>query len=136
MSETMTRGQPFPLPESPFWQAVEQGRLTFQRCRACGHAWLPERQACPVCWTADSDRETASGKARVVSWVVYHVAFHPAFEGRLPYNVAIVELAEGPRMVTNLVNLEGWAGAVADAPAELVIQEDFGRRIPRFRLVG
>lgn len=128
--------QPFPLPESPFWQAVEAGRLTFQRCRACGHAWLPERQACPNCWALESERETASGQAKVVSWVVYHVAFHPAFEGRLPYNVAIVELAEGPRMVSNLVNLEGWTGPVADAPAELVIQEDFGRRIPRFRLVG
>lgn len=129
-------GQPFPLPESDYWKAIESGRLTFQRCSHCAHAWLPDRQACPNCWQANSTREQASGKATVVSWVVYHVAFHPAFEGRLPYNVAIVQLAEGPRMVTNLTNLAGWSGSIADAPVELDMQEEFGRRIPRFRLVG
>ena len=61
---------------------------------------------------------------------------HEAFKGSLPYNVAIVELAEGPRMVTNLTNLEGWDGPVADRPCELVIEEDLGRRIPRFRLLA
>ena len=132
----MSAALPFPLPETAFWQAVEEGRLTFQRCAACGHAWLPERQACPNCWSLEATREQASGRARVVSWVVYRIAYHEAFKDRLPYNVAIVELTEGPRMVTNLTNLEGWSGPVADSPCELVIEEDFGRRIPRFRLLA
>ncbi len=131
----MSGEPPFPLPESAFWQALEDGRLSFQRCGDCGHAWLPERQACPQCWSASSSREVASGKARVISWVVYHIAYHEAFKDRLPYNVAIVELAEGPRMITNLVNLEGWQGSPADQACELTIEEDLGRRIPRFRLV-
>ncbi len=131
MNETL----PFPLPETPFWEALEGGSLTFQRCDSCGHAWLPERQACPNCWSLAAHRETASGRARVVSWVVYRIAYHAAFKDRLPYNVAIVELAEGPRMVTNLTNLDGWDGPVADQPCELVIEEDLGRRIPRFRLL-
>lgn len=127
--------RPFPLPETAFWQALEQDRLTFQRCKACGHAWLPERQACPRCWTLESDREQASGRGRVVSWVIFHTAFHEAFKERLPYNVAIVQLAEGPRLVSNLTNLEDWTGPVADNACELVIEEDLGRRIPRFRLL-
>lgn len=131
----MSTQQPFPLPETAFWQEVEAGRLTFQRCNVCGHAWLPERQVCPNCWSPDSAREAASGKAKVVSWVVYRIAYHEAFKEKLPYNVAIVELDEGPRMVSNLVNLDGWDGPVADQPCELTIEEDLGRRIPRFRLL-
>jgi len=132
----MSAAAPFPRPETPFWQELEAGRLTFQRCVACGHAWLPERQCCPSCWAEDIRRETASGKARVVSWVVYHIAYHEAFKDRLPYNVALVELDEGPRLVSNIVNLEGWEATVVDRPCELVIEEDLGRQIPRFRLLA
>ena len=55
----MSAALPFPLPETAFWQAVEEGRLTFQRCTACGHAWLPERQACPNCWSLEATRGPA-----------------------------------------------------------------------------
>ncbi len=86
---------------APYWAALEQGRLTFQRC-ACSHAWLPPRENCPRCLAADWRWETASGAARLVSWVVYHTAYHPDFADKLPYNVAIVALAEGPRLITNI----------------------------------
>jgi uncharacterized OB-fold protein len=86
---------------APYWAALEQGRLTFQRC-ACAHAWLPPRENCPRCLASDWRWETASGAARLISWVVYHTAYHPAFADKLPYNVAIVELTEGPRLITNI----------------------------------
>jgi uncharacterized protein len=130
----MSAALPFPLPETAFWKAVETGQLTFQRCEDCGRAWLPERQVCPNCWSPRSKRERSSGQGRVVSWVVYHIAYHEAFKNRLPYNVAVVELTEGPRMVTNLTNLDGWSGPVTDARCELVIEEDLGRKVPRFQL--
>ena len=69
----------FPLPEptplsKPYWDALAQGRLTFQRCRRCNHAWLPARAECPECLAAEWDWQTASGKGRVISWVIYHHA--------------------------------------------------------------
>lgn len=100
----------FPLPEptpisQPYWDALKQGRLTFQRCRKCSHAWLPPRAECPQCLSAEWDWTAATGKGRVVSWVIYHHAYHEAFKGKLPYNVALVELDEGPKMYSNLVGI-------------------------------
>jgi uncharacterized protein len=74
----------------------------FQRCTSCEHAWLPPRGECPRCLARAPRWETASGNARLVSWVVYHHGYHDYFAGRLPYNVAVVELAEGPRLISNV----------------------------------
>jgi uncharacterized OB-fold protein len=116
---------------SPYWRALDAGRLTFPRCNRCHAAWLPPRHECPSCLEADWEWETASGAGRLISWVVYHVAYHEAFEDRIPYTVAIVELAEGPRLITNLV---GPGTPAADAPVELVIERDGGLALARFRL--
>jgi uncharacterized OB-fold protein len=89
----------------PYWDALADGRLTFQRCQRCRNAWLPQRNECPRCLEADWAWEDASGSARVLSWVVYHTAYDESFKDRVPYNVAIVELDEGPRMVTNIVGV-------------------------------
>ena len=127
----------FPLPEptplsKPYWDALGDGRLTFQRCRKCGHSWLPPRAECPECLAAESDWTTASGKGRVISWVIYHHAYHEAFRNRLPYNVALIELDEGPRLITNIVNPE--AGMKAERPVELRIQGEHGVALARFAL--
>jgi uncharacterized OB-fold protein len=126
----------FPKPEPtelsrPFWDALREGHLVFQRC-GCGHAFLPARRHCPACLQAEPKWERASGKGRLVSWVVYHTAYHPAFESRLPYNVALVELAEGPRLLTNIVDRND--ALVADAPVELEIEREGDAALARFRL--
>lgn len=121
---------------APYWQALAQGRLDFQRCRACGHGWLPARAHCPACLSSDSEWQPASGRGRIVSWVVYHAAYAPHLAERVPYNVAIVELAEGPRLITNIVDHPDGKGLGIGAPVELVIETDFGRALPRFRLVA
>ena len=71
----------FPLPEptplsQPYWDALKAGRLTFQRCRKCSHAWLPPRAECPECLAGEPEWTEASGKGRVISWVIYHHAYH------------------------------------------------------------
>ena len=110
--------------------ALEQGRLVFQRCAHCRHAWLPPRPECPNCLRADWGWEAAEGTARLVSWVVYHIAYDEAFRDRLPYNVAIVELAEGPRLISSvLAPPEALAG---DMPLRLVIEREGKRNLPRF----
>ena len=125
----------FPAPErtpdnAPFWDALDAGRLTFQRCRHCGHGWLPARPECPECLHPDWAWTAASGRAKLVSWVIYHVAFHAWFKDRLPYNVAIVELEEGPRLLSNIVGEENLA---IEMKLHLVIEREEGIALARFR---
>lgn len=119
---------------APYWRALSEGRLDFQHCRSCGHGWLPGRHQCPACLSSDTAWKPASGKGRIVSWVVYHTAYAPHLAERVPYNVAVVELAEGPRLITNIVDQADASGLSLDAPVELAIETDFGRALPRFRL--
>ena len=134
----MSESESIALPEPdmgeqgrPFWDALKQGALTFQRCNACGHAWLPARSECPRCLGDAWRREPARGDATLVSWVVYHQSYHPAFQQRLPYTVAVVQLAEGPRLISNIVGVAA-AQLRIDQPLRLVIEDDGGLAVPRF----
>lgn len=120
-------------PYAAYREALDAGRLTFQHCRSCSRSWLPPREDCPHCWSPDWEWREASGGATVVSWVVYHTAFDKRFADRLPYNVALVDLDEGPRMVTNIVDLPDGQDVIGRR-ARLVFQEDHGRLLPRFAL--
>jgi uncharacterized OB-fold protein len=127
----------FPLPEptplsKPYWDALAERRLTFQHCGKCGHNWLPPRAECPECLGAEWEWQAASGKGRVISWVIYHHAYHEAFKERVPYNVALVELDEGPRLITNIVNPQ--AGIAAERPVTLKIEDEHGVALARFAL--
>jgi uncharacterized OB-fold protein len=129
----------FPLPDineinAPFWDALRQGKLVFQKCNACGHHWLPARHECPDCLESDYDWVEASGKGTMTSWVVYHTAFIPAFKDRLPYNVAIVKLEEGPQLATNITGEADDSKFRIDHPVELAIEDEHGVMLPRFRL--
>lgn len=119
---------------APYWDGLAAGALKFQAC-GCGHRWLPPREACPACLRGDqwSWRE-AGGRARLVSWVVYHTAYHPAFADRVPYNVALVELDEGPRMITNI--LAPNAALAADMRLALRIEDEGGIAVARFAPSG
>lgn len=103
----MTTGRPAPdateLTE-PFWRSLAGGALSFQRCRACATAWLPARHECPACLASSWEWEPSAGTATLVSWVVYHTAYHPYFEDKLPYAVGVVELDEGPRLIASLLD--------------------------------
>lgn len=91
---------------APFWEACRCHRLQVQRCTVCGQVRWPPAFLCPRCHGRDADWVTCSGKGRVYSYVVYHKAFHPAFEGDVPYVVAIVALDEGPCLVSNIVDCD------------------------------
>jgi uncharacterized protein len=126
----------FPEPDMselgrPFWDALKQGQLTFQRCTHCGHAWLPARSECPHCLRPTWQREPAQGGAVLVSWVVYHHCYDPAFADRLPYTVAVVQLDEGPRMITNIVGVPA-AQLRIDQRLRLQIEPQGDLAVPRF----
>ncbi|MHB9860296.1 bifunctional MaoC family dehydratase N-terminal/OB-fold nucleic acid binding domain-containing protein [Streptomyces sp. YIM S03343] len=86
-----------------FWAGIKDHRLLIQRCTACGtlrHPWLP---GCNSCGSPGWDTVEASGDGTVYSYVVMHHPPFPAFEP--PYAVALVELAEGVRIVSNVVGV-------------------------------
>ncbi len=127
----------FPAPErdalnSPYWDSLSQGALSFQHCNACGHGWLPARTECPHCLEADWAWRAAAGGAKLISWVVYHIAYHPAFQHRLPYAVAIVELDEGPRLISNVMGIGDAEALTIDQRLQLVIEDESGTAVPRF----
>jgi uncharacterized OB-fold protein len=98
---------PAPDPETePFWDAARDGRLLIKRCSACGAASFYPRPFCPVCWSRAVDWEEASGQATLYTWSVVHQNDLPPFGERVPYVAAVVDLAEGPRMMTNVVDCD------------------------------
>ncbi|WP_190021741.1 Zn-ribbon domain-containing OB-fold protein [Streptomyces hiroshimensis] len=104
------RAPRFDIPEvdaftRPYWEAAGRGRLLIRRCRAagCGLAHHYPREFCPRCWSEDVVWEAASGRAVLYTWSVVHVNDLPPFGGRVPYTAAVVDLAEGPRMMTEVV---------------------------------
>lgn len=118
-----------------FWDQCQDGVLRFQQCSGCG-AWrfLP-RYMCAQCGSPDYEWAPSRGRGRVFSWTVTHQAFYPAFAGDIPYITAVVELDEGVRMATRL--LECAPDAVElDMPVELVFQDiDEEFKLPCFRPV-
>lgn len=91
---------------APWWQAAAEGRLLLRRCRACGAAHLYPRPFCPSCWSEDVVWAQASGAATLYTYSVVRFNDLPPFAERVPYVAAIVELAEGPRLMSNIVECE------------------------------
>ena len=87
---------------TPFWEGTLRGDLMLQKCRACGNVQHPPREGCRECLSADLGWIKASGRGEVYTFTVVHRATAPGFLGAAPYVVAIVRLAEGPRMTTTL----------------------------------
>jgi uncharacterized protein len=90
----------------PFWTAARGGRLVVRRCNACGDAHFYPRRFCPACWSDDVEWETAGGGATLYTWSVVHSNDLPPFGDRVPYVAAVVDLDEGPRMMTNVVDCD------------------------------
>lgn len=129
----MTMPQPDITPvNKPWWDALSEGVLTFQSCQ-CGNKWLPPRSECPACLGTQWHWTVASGKATLVSWTVFHVAYDEAFEKRIPYNVCLVELAEGPRLITNVTDHPDGRGLRIGMDLTLAIEHEDGTAVARFK---
>ena len=118
-----------------FWEGCRQGELRVQKCSNCGHI-RHLSPACPQCLKAKHEWVAASGRGTVYSWIVVHQRYNRAFEEDLPYNVTIVELDEGPRMVTSLVDVENQ-DIKAGTPVEVVfdrVTEEI--TLPKFKRIG
>jgi uncharacterized OB-fold protein/acyl dehydratase len=114
-----------------FWEGVDRGELRIQRCLACGRLRHPPGPMCPACRSLDWDAIVASGRGVVHSYVVPHHPRLPAFPER--YVVALVDLEEGTRLVTNLVGVEPEAVRIGMAVELAVTRVDDELTLPLFR---
>lgn len=107
---------------APYWDAARERRLVVQDCRSCRRVWHPPLPRCPHCHAADPGWRSVSGGGTVYTYTVVRHPTHFAFAGQVPYVLAIVELAEGPRLVTALSGVE--PGEVrAGLPVHVVFRE-------------
>lgn len=107
MSEA--EGKPVPVPDklsAPFWEGLRQGELRLQRCRSCGHRQFYPRGWCTACASLELAWEPASGRGEVYSFTVIRRHMAPWWVRELPYVVAVVQLEEGPRLMTNVIGTD------------------------------
>ena len=115
---------PVPTPETqPYWDGCAAGELRIQRCLDCGEPYFYPRQLCPSCGSANVEWFIASGRATLYSYVINH---RPAagFEAETPYAIAVVQLAEGPRMMTSIRGVPATPDAlVLDMPLHVAFEQ-------------
>lgn len=125
MTQVTTKGPRFDLPtiedeSRPFWDAAHTGKLMLMACNACSKVYHYPRPVCPNCWSEDVAWREASGRATLYTFSTVHVNDLPPFKEQLPYVVAMVDLEEGVRFTTQLVDC-----AAADARIGMALQVTF-----------
>jgi len=127
------RALPRPTPETRhFWEGARAGELRLQRCDECAQVYFPPRPVCPNCASRSVSHFAASGRATLHSYVIHQ---RPAPGFRPPYVIALVQLAEGPRMLSNLRDVEPIPEALPlDLPLEVCFERiDDTISLPLFR---
>lgn len=127
-----------PLPQPgpdmmPFFDAAKRRELVVQRCGGCGTMRFPARAICSRCLSRDATWIPLSGRGTVFSFAIMHQAVHPGFATEVPYAVVVIELDEGPRLLSNLLECP-TADVRIGMPVEVtfdVVSPDF--TLPKFR---
>lgn len=137
MTSSTDCAKPLPLqvPEAAFfWAAAARGELHLQRCLDCQKAYFPPRPFCPYCGSRNIEIFRASGRGTLHSYVISHTPT-PGFD--TPFAIAIVELEEGPRMMSNILDCAQTPEAlVLDMPLEVTFESRRGVAVPQFRPTG
>lgn len=118
-----------------FWEAAAEGVLSVQRCDDCQVLRYPPALRCQNCLSANWAWIPLSGRGEVLSYIVIHQKYNAAWADRVPYNVAIIQLEEGPRMISNVVPLSGTDVRVG-MPVLVMFEDEDGVAVPRFAPVG
>ena len=133
----MTGQHPEPLVNADseaYWTAAKEGRLVLQQCSDCGHVDFMPRHLCPACWSEKRTWIDAVGTGTVHSFSIVHRAPLTAFREDCPYIVALIDLTEGPRMMTNIIG-DGALEVAIGARVEICFEDRGETKVPQFRLV-
>ncbi|PWG61535.1 Zn-ribbon domain-containing OB-fold protein [Spiribacter halobius] len=120
---------------APFWENARNHRLTLQYCDDCQRWVFYPRARCPYCWSDALSWRDASGEGTVAARIIVHKPGHPAFLEDVPYVVALIDLAEGPRMLSNVVDCHPDAVEVG-MPVRLRWTERENLTLPTFAPAG
>jgi len=117
-----------PLPNitphsKPFWDAAKEHRLLLPRCIHCKTVHMYFEPWCNACSKVGIEWQTLSGYGHIWANCRFHKSYFPGFQSFLPYNVAIVQLDEGPKMMTNIVNLHD--GTLNEMPIGMRVKTFF-----------
>lgn len=129
---------PLPVPDddtAPFWEYCRGGELRVQRCSSCEQYRHPPRLMCGRCGSLEYEWALVSGRGTVYSYIVTHQPIHPALQGRVPFATVLVELDEGVRMTSNVVDCppeEIAIGMLVEVEFEQLNEEI---TLPKFRRV-
>ncbi|RQR22894.1 Zn-ribbon domain-containing OB-fold protein [Burkholderia sp. Bp9143] len=132
---------PLPVPTAnadsqPYWDAAREKRLLIRRCDACETTHFMPRHLCPNCW---SDRLTwieSQGTGSVHSFTIVRRAPLASFGARTPYVVALIDLDEGPRMLTNIVGDDALSVRIGDRVTVTFEDRGDGAMLPQFHRVN
>lgn len=131
--------RPLPTPTDltrPFWDGLAGHELRLQKCGGCGHLRNPIATVCPECLAAEYDWVPLSGRGTVFATIVFHQVYHQAFADEVPYNVSVVELDEGPRLLSNVVGRPPGEVRVGDRVGVVFTELESGVVIHQFRHLG
>jgi uncharacterized protein len=135
MSES---AKPLPQPDpltKPYWDSLKAHAMRLQRCGSCGRFVFFPRALCPFCFSDALTWTPVSGRGVVHAFTVPHRHPSPAFQPDLPYVVALVELEEGPRLMTNLIGVPPDPAQIAVGMPVEVVYDDVTPEVtlPKFR---
>ena len=130
--------KPLPQPDpitKPYWDSLKSHAMRLQRCGSCGRFVFFPRALCPFCFSDALTWAPVSGRGVVHAFTVPHRHPSPAFQPDLPYVVALVELEEGPRLMTNLIDVPPDPAQIAVGMPVEVVYDDVTPEVtlPRFR---
>ena len=132
-AQVQARRQPQSAPETKFWwDGINDGKLLLQKCQDCDHVYFPPRPFCEKCASRNVEAFQASGKATLYSYII-NMRPRPDVSTE-PSAIAVVTLAEGPRMMTNIIDCPQTPEAlVLDMPLEFTTIDVEGGKLPQFR---
>ncbi|MEC8202678.1 MAG: Zn-ribbon domain-containing OB-fold protein [Pseudomonadota bacterium] len=136
MSENLTP-KPVPRPNGdtqPFWDACNEERLVYQSCQSCGHAQFYPRSACVKCESTDLAWKEADPTGTVHTFTIVNRAPSAAFRSDVPYVLALIDLADGFRMMMNVTDCDP-ADVAIGKPVRIVYEQRDGQKVPQATLV-
>jgi uncharacterized OB-fold protein len=121
--------------KAEFWKSVEEKKMQLPFCTACKNYFYYPRPFCPKCWSTQVEFRPASGKGKIWTYTVVRVAhgIPSPWHEKVPFVIAIVELAEGPHMMGNIVDCDVET-VRSGVPVDLTYIEIGGRTLPAFHL--
>lgn len=135
----MSQSLPRPIANAdslPYWNAARERRLVVRKCKECGEMHFMPRHLCPACWSDQLEWVDAKGTGTVHSFSIIRRASDPAFAHLVPYVTALIDLDEGPRMMTNVLGDDALSVKIGDRVKVNFEDRGDGALLPQFVRAG